>query len=72
MNRLKSVDLIRAIELAYDRTSDETTWLAEITTTLAPAFGGMPLTSYVFDLSDQRGVSGRVALVRAYKESYRL
>lgn len=49
---MKALDLIGAIELAYDRTSDEQAWLAEITRVVAPAFGsGGPVTSFVFDLS---------------------
>lgn len=53
---MKALDLIGAIELAYDRTEDEKAWLAEITRTVAPAFGGpngAAVTSFVFDLSDE-------------------
>jgi DNA-binding CsgD family transcriptional regulator len=55
---LKSLDLIGAIELAYDRTNDESTWLAEVTRLIAPAYGtnGAPVTSYVFDLRSQFAV----------------
>lgn len=54
MATLKALDLIGAIELAYDRTDDEKAWLAEITRSVAPAFGvGSPVTSFVFDLSDE-------------------
>jgi DNA-binding CsgD family transcriptional regulator len=51
---LKSLDLIGAIELAYDRTEDEATWLGEITRTIAPAFGGSgaPVTGFVFDIEN--------------------
>lgn len=52
--RLKALDLIGAIELAYDRTDDEASWLTEVTRFVAPAFGtGDPVTSFVFDLSDE-------------------
>ena len=54
---MKSLDFIGAIELAYDRSSDEKTWLDEVTKTVAPAFGGpskLAVSSYVFDLSDQQ------------------
>jgi DNA-binding CsgD family transcriptional regulator len=50
---LKSLDLIRAIELAYDRSTSEEAWLAEITNMVAPAFGGSAVSSFVFDLSDE-------------------
>ena len=53
---MKALDLIGAIELAYDRTNDEKTWLAEITRFVATAFGSPnvgPVTSFVFDLSDE-------------------
>lgn len=50
---MKAFDLIGAIELAYDRTQDEQTWLAEITRVVAPSFGGFGATSFVFDLSDE-------------------
>jgi hypothetical protein len=46
-------DLICAIELAYDRSKDEVTWLAEITNTIAPTFGDGAATSFIFDLSDE-------------------
>ncbi len=50
---MKSLDLIRAIELAYDRTSTEEAWLAEITRLVGPAFGGTAVSAFVFDLSDE-------------------
>lgn len=50
---MKAFDLIGAIELAYDRTHDEQAWLAEITRAVAPAFGGLGATAFVFDLSDE-------------------
>lgn len=49
---MASLDLIRAIELAYDRTTDEQTWLAEISRLVAPGFGGTGVNAFVFDLSD--------------------
>lgn len=52
MTRVKSFDLIGAIELAYDRTKDEQTWLADITRVVAPSFGGEGMSSFVFDLGD--------------------
>lgn len=62
---LKSLDLIGAIELAYDRTSDESTWLAELTSNIADAFGpnGVPVGSYVFDLREQDLTLGTTAQV---------
>lgn len=53
MARLKSLDLIGAIELAYDRTKDEQTWLADITRAVAPSLAAAGVTSYVFDLEDE-------------------
>lgn len=53
---LKSLDLIGAIELAYDRTEDEQAWLAAITRIVAPAFAGTSgaaVTAFVFDLSGE-------------------
>ena len=50
---MKSLDLIRAIELAYDRTTSEEVWLTELTRVVAPAFGGSAVSSFVFDLSDE-------------------
>jgi DNA-binding CsgD family transcriptional regulator len=52
---LKSVDLIGAIELAYDRTSDEEPWLSEVTRLIAPAFGvdDAPVMAFVFDRADE-------------------
>lgn len=51
---MSSFDLIGAIELAYDRSEEEATWLTAITTRIAPAFAGpndAPVTSFVFDLA---------------------
>lgn len=52
---MKSLDLIGAIELAYDRgEADEAKWLAEVTRTIAPAYGVEgPTASYVFDIADK-------------------
>lgn len=51
---LKALDLIGAIELAYDRTDNEEAWLAEITRFIAPALSvGLPVTSFVFDLDGE-------------------
>lgn len=52
---MTTFDLIGAIELAYDRTSDEETWLADVTRMIAPAFGsanGAPVNAFVYDLTD--------------------
>ncbi|MDF2692839.1 MAG: hypothetical protein K0S65_1222 [Labilithrix sp.] len=48
---MKPLDFIRAIELAYDRSKDDATWLEDITRFVAPAFGVGPTTSaFVFDV----------------------
>lgn len=54
---LKALDFIGAIELAYDRTKDETAWLADITKVVAPGFGGNDgpnIAAYVFDLNEEQ------------------
>jgi DNA-binding CsgD family transcriptional regulator len=75
---VRSLDLIGAIELAYDRTKDEQTWLSDLTTAIAPAFGsqtGAPVTSFTFDLDDQNihlgTTAGGVGRDRSYnREDY--
>ena len=65
-NALKPFDLNGASELAYDRTSDEATWLAEVTRTSAPAYGvgsEAAVTSYVFDLSEEDVAVGTTSSV---------
>lgn len=70
---LKSLDLIGAIELAYDRSHDEGTWLAEVTRTIAPAYSsnGSPVTSYVFDLRSEHAVDLGTAVMEGDDHPYK-
>lgn len=57
---MKPLDFIGTIELAYDRTTDEATWLETLTQAMAPAFSiGLPTTGYFFDLVNQEPELGR-------------
>lgn len=49
---MKELDFIGAVELAYDRTKDDATWLADLTAFVGPSFGpGLtPTSAYFFDL----------------------
>lgn len=73
---MRSLDLIGAIELAYDRTNDETTWLSEITTRIAPAFAGPSgaVTAFVYDLATpteiQLGTTIGVGKERRYEREH--
>lgn len=60
--RVKLLDFIGAIELAYERTTDERTWLDELTAFVAPAFGtGADMTAYFFDLAGDHAHVGHTA-----------
>lgn len=73
---MKALDLIGAIELVYDRTNDEPTWLAEIVRFVAPAFAGAErasVSSYVFDLDERHirlGTTTGVGDVPRRREDY--
>lgn len=50
---MRPLDLIGAIELAYDRTKHEEAWLQDLTRVVAPAFSSEgTLTSYFFEMVD--------------------
>lgn len=40
---MRELDFIGAVELAYDRTKDDATWLADLTAFVGPSFGPGPL-----------------------------
>ena len=61
---MKPLDFIGAIELAYDRSKDDASWLDDVTRTVAPAFSpGPPTTSFFFDLVDDDAALGGTASV---------
>lgn len=61
---MKALDFIGAIELAYDRTGDQTAWLEELTRRVAPAFSvASATTSFFFDLVDDEATLGSTASV---------
>lgn len=70
------LDLIGAIELAYDRTTNEQAWLEEITRLIRPAFAGVnggPVASFVFDRTEEDVLLGTTAGVGGvYHERERL
>lgn len=58
------LDLIGAIELAYDRTTDDARWLADLASTIAPAFSvGPATTAFFFDLQGDAALLGSAASV---------
>jgi DNA-binding NarL/FixJ family response regulator len=68
---VKPLDFIGAIELAYDRSTDEEAWLANITKTIAPAFSpGPPTTSFFFNLIEEDAKLGTTASVAAQKADH--
>lgn len=61
---MRPLDFIGAIEVAYDRSKDDVTWLEDITRRVAPAFSsGPPTTSFFFDLVGQDAQLGNAASV---------
>ena len=61
---MKPLDFIGAIELAYDRSTADDVWLANITKTIAPAFSpGPPTTSFFFNLIEEDAKLGATASV---------
>lgn len=61
---MRPLDLIGAIERAYDPTGDETSWLDELTRAIAPAFSvGAPTTSFFFQLVGDHARVGNLASV---------
>ena len=59
---MKPLDFIGAIELAYDRTTDQRTWLDELTAFITPAFGtGSHLAAFFFDLVGEQPNIGYTA-----------
>lgn len=72
---MSALDLIGAIEIAYERSSDEQTWLDAITRTVAPAFGGAEgaATSFVFDLTGDTlhiGTTSAIGKSASKREDY--
>jgi DNA-binding CsgD family transcriptional regulator len=61
---VRPLDLIGAIELAYDRTQDDTRWLADLASAIAPAFSpGPATTAFFFDVvADEARVGTTVSL----------
>ncbi len=70
--RLKPLDLIGAIELAYDRTKDESAWLEELTRMIAPAYApnGTPVTSYFFDVKSDHVVDLGTPALASSSQAY--
>jgi DNA-binding CsgD family transcriptional regulator len=63
--KVKPLDFIGAIELAYDRSKDDATWLEDLTRVVGPAFshGSSATTAFFFQLEDEYAQVGAAASV---------
>lgn len=64
-SRMKPLDFIGAIELAYDRSTDEAAWLGALVEAVGPAFqvGPAPVSGFFFDIRDESAHLSTVASV---------